>query len=280
MPTTTRSQHSQRERMQSETVEARFNQQNEVIQKLMVDMVTLRRENTVLRRNFEETEADQQSHHSRDHPQPNPVTVEEERHKINLQIQMEVAKQMGQPTTVDQLLTYVGLPYSTGILAVPIPPRFKVPQMEAYDGNKDSLEHLETFKAHMTLHGYPSEVACRAFPLTLRGAARVWFVFLQLGTVDNFDKLARRFLTQFMASQTRRKPAAYLLTIKQKGDASLKSYIFRFNKERMTTDDQDENITLAALLGGVWPRSSFMAEIAKKTPSTLREFMGRTHSRH
>lgn len=41
----------------------------------------------------------------------------------------------------------------------------------------------------------------------------------------------------------------------------------------MTTDDQDEKIMLAALLGGVWPRNPFMAELAQETPSTLQEFM-------
>lgn len=49
----------------------------------------------------------------------------------------------------------------------------------------------------------------------------------------------------------------------------------RFNKERLTTEAQDEKITLAALLGGIWPRNSFMTELARKTPSALREFMGK-----
>lgn len=40
-------------------------------------------------------------------------------------------------------------------------------------------------------------------------------------------------------------------------------------------DDQDDNITLAALLGGIWPQSLFMAKLARQTPSTLREFMDR-----
>ncbi|XP_041017884.1 cysteine-rich receptor-like protein kinase 15 [Juglans microcarpa x Juglans regia] len=44
-------------------------------------------------------------------------------------------------------------------------------------------------------------------------------------------------------------------------------------KECMTTDDQDEKITLAALLERVWPRSQFMAELARKTLVALREFM-------
>ncbi|KAG6692471.1 hypothetical protein I3842_10G115500 [Carya illinoinensis] len=69
--------------------------------------------------------------------------------------------------------------------------------------------------------------------------------------------------------------AAYLLTIKQKEGESLKAYLSKFNKERLTTDDQDEKITLAALLGGIWPRSPFITELVRKTPSTLREFMDR-----
>lgn len=43
----------------------------------------------------------------------------------------------------------------------------------------------------------------------------------------------------------------------------------------MIADDQDEKITLAALLGGIWPRSPFMAKLVRRTPKTLREFMDR-----
>ncbi|XP_042942590.1 uncharacterized protein LOC122276745 [Carya illinoinensis] len=78
-----------------------------------------------------------------------------------------------------------------------------------------------------------------------------------------------------MPSRRRRRPAAYLLKVKQREDENLKAYLARFNKERLTTNDQDGKITLATLLGGVWPRSPFMAELARRTPSTLREFMDR-----
>lgn len=53
----------------------------------------------------------------------------------------------------------------------------------------------------------------------------------------------------------------------------MKTYFTRFNKECLTINDQDEKITLAALLGWVWPRSPFMAELARRTPLILREFM-------
>lgn len=43
----------------------------------------------------------------------------------------------------------------------------------------------------------------------------------------------------------------------------------------MTTEDQDKNITLVALLGGIWPQNPFMVEIARRTPTTLRKFLDR-----
>lgn len=88
--------------------------------------------------------------------------------------------------------------------------------MELYNGTKDLLEHLDTFKAHVTLQGFPKEIACLvAFPLTLMRAARTWFGSLLPWTVGSFEELTLLFMTQFVASWKRRLPAAYLLTVKQ-----------------------------------------------------------------
>uniref|UniRef100_A0A2N9HLG9 Integrase catalytic domain-containing protein n=1 Tax=Fagus sylvatica TaxID=28930 RepID=A0A2N9HLG9_FAGSY len=52
---------------------------------------------------------------------------------------------------------------------------FKVPLLENFDGTKDPFDYLEAFKTIMQLQAVPEEVMCRAFPLGLRGSARVWF---------------------------------------------------------------------------------------------------------
>lgn len=52
------------------------------------------------------------------------------------------------------------LPYSNEGMEVPLHPKFKVPQVDMYDGSWDPVDHLENLKAHMTL------------PLTLKGIAR------------------------------------------------------------------------------------------------------------
>ena len=48
-----------------------------------------------------------------------------------------------------------------------------MPQVENYDGYKDPLDHLESFKTLMHLQGVPDEIMCRAFPTTLKGSARI-----------------------------------------------------------------------------------------------------------
>lgn len=95
---------------------------------------------------------------------------------------VEIAKQVGAPSTIDQLLNYMDLPYSAKFMVVPLPPKFKVPQMELYNKTKDPLKHLDTFKAHMTLHGFPNEVSCLAFSLTLKGGLNlVWIPVVRDG---------------------------------------------------------------------------------------------------
>lgn len=55
-----------------------------------------------------------------------------------------------------------------------------------------------------------------------------------------------------MANRRSRRLVAYLLTFKQREYESLKAYLARFNKECMTANEEDEKITLAMMLGGVW----------------------------
>ena len=42
--------------------------------------------------------------------------------------------------------------------------------VENYDGSKDPLDHLESFKTLMHLQGVPDEIMCRAFPYHAEGS--------------------------------------------------------------------------------------------------------------
>ncbi|KAG6735019.1 hypothetical protein I3842_01G299400 [Carya illinoinensis] len=93
-----------------------------------------------------------------------------------------MARKIGTSLLVE-LLTSIGLPHNKEVMVVPLPLKFWVPFMEMYDNTWDPLEHLRTFRAHMTLHSFSRKVAYRAFPLTLKGLAKVWFRSLAPGSM-------------------------------------------------------------------------------------------------
>ena len=60
--------------------------------------------------------------------------------------------------------------FTNEVLNCPLPPKFCLPQLESYDGSKDPLDHIESFKMLILLQMIPNEVMCRTFPTTLKGA--------------------------------------------------------------------------------------------------------------
>ena len=78
-------------------------------------------------------------------------------------------------SNLDDLFHRTNSPFTAFVTSFPLPPKFRMPQVETYDGSKDLLNHLESFKTLMHLQGVADEIICRAFPTTLKGSARIWF---------------------------------------------------------------------------------------------------------
>ena len=81
-------------------------------------------------------------------------------------------------------------PFTTSINLFPVPSKFHMPQVESYDGSKDPLDHLESFKTLMHSQGVVDEIMCRPFPTTLKGSARIWFSRLTLNSISTFKELS------------------------------------------------------------------------------------------
>ena len=92
-------------------------------------------------------------------------------------------------------------PFTTEVLNRPLPSKFRLPQLESYDGSKDPLDHTESFKTLMLLQMTPNKVMCRAFPKTLKGAARVWFNKIPPRTIADFEQLSKGFVCHFIGRQ-------------------------------------------------------------------------------
>ena len=67
---------------------------------------------------------------------------------------------------LDRLVHRADLPFNPSIANFSLPPRFKVPSLENFDGTKDPFNYLEAFKTIMQLQVVPEEIMCRAFPMS------------------------------------------------------------------------------------------------------------------
>ena len=79
------------------------------------------------------------------------------------------------PDTMDTLVQQTESPFIAEVLHFPLPAKFRMPQVESFDGVKDPVDHLNTYKSQMELHGYQDPVRCRAFAITLKGPALASF---------------------------------------------------------------------------------------------------------
>ena len=73
------------------------------------------------------------------------------------------------PDTMDTLVQQTESPFTAEVLHFPLPAKFRTPQVEAFDEVRDPVDHLNTYKNQMELHGYQDHVRCRAFAITLKG---------------------------------------------------------------------------------------------------------------
>ena len=89
-----------------------------------------------------------------------------------------------------------------------------MPQVEAYDRSKDPLDHMESFKTLMHLQGVVDEIMSRAFPITPKGLARVWFSRLMLNSISAFKELSAQFASHFIGRHKYKKSTACLMNIK------------------------------------------------------------------
>ena len=105
---------------------------------------------------------------------PPPIIAEMQAMKEQMEVMMNTLK--GRVSSdLDDIVNRTDLPFTAPVNSFPLPSKFRMPQIDSYDGVKDLLDHLETFKTLMHLQGVANVIMYRAFPTTLKGAARIWF---------------------------------------------------------------------------------------------------------
>ena len=116
--------------------------------------------------------------------------------------------------SLNRIVRKTDSPFTVAVQECLAPSKFCLPQLEPFDGLKDPLDHLNTFKTTLGLQQPPDEILCRSFPTTLKGAAREWFNKLPISSIDNFEQLSGSFVHHFVGGQRPKRTADHLLTIK------------------------------------------------------------------
>ena len=118
------------------------------------------------------------------------------------------------PVSMDALVQKTESPFTAGVLHFPLPAKFIMPLIETFNGTKDPIDHLNTYKNHMELHGYQDPVRCKAFTIMLKGPTLAWFNKLPPSSISSFRELSIAFVSHFIGARTYRKPSYHLLIIK------------------------------------------------------------------
>ena len=143
--------------------------------------------------------------------------------KTNSDLLKEIRKEMDElrnavrektDQRLDRIVKKTNLPFTMAVQECPVPSKFRLPQLEPFDGLKDPLDQLNTFKTTLGLQQPPDKILCRSFPTTLKGVAREWFNKLSTSSIDNFEQLSGSFVHHFVGGQCPKRTANHLLTIK------------------------------------------------------------------
>ncbi|OMO90118.1 S-locus glycoprotein [Corchorus olitorius] len=126
-------------------------------------------------------------------------------------------------------------PFSKKIDETLPPQGFKLPIMETYDGTSDPIDHLEMFKTNISIHGANNAIMCKAFPATLKKAARSWYSTLKPRSISSFRELGQQLASHFVSSIRHKKTFISLITLKQSEDEPLRDFVARFNGEALQT---------------------------------------------
>ena len=184
----------------------------------------------------------------------------------------EMSENTRRANPLEDLVHQTDSPFTASINDHSLPPKFKMPSLDSYDGTRDPFNHIATFKTTMHLQGVLDEIMCRAFPTTLKGPARVWFSKIPPNLVSSFEEFNKLFVNNFIGGQRHKRSSSSLLTIEQGENESLQSFITRFNREALTVDDMDDKLLLAAFHNRV-NFDLFIHKLYEQKPQTMAELV-------
>ncbi|CAL2237726.1 unnamed protein product [Prunus armeniaca] len=112
---------------------------------------------------------------------------------------------------------------------------------------------------------------CKAFAITLQGAAKDWFHTLPSGSINSFKELAYVFTKEYTSYQTIKKNPDHLFNLRKKPDESIQDYIKRFKAEKANIVGCDDQIASSTFKKGLPAEHELYRELTITPNQTLAE---------
>ena len=90
--------------------------------------------------------------------------------------------------------------------------------------------------------------------------------------MSSFEELSKMFVKNFIGGQKHIRSPSSLLTIKQRENESLQSFITRFNREALTINEMNDKLLLVAFHNGV-NSDLFIHKLYEQEPQTMAELV-------
>ncbi|CAL8993981.1 unnamed protein product [Prunus brigantina] len=165
----------------------------------------------------------------------------------------------------------ISTPFTLEIEQAAPPKRFSTPLFTHFKGDSDPESHLKHFKSVMILHKADDALMCKAFAMTLRGAAQDWFHTLPSGSINSFKELAYVFTKEYTSYRTIKKNPDHLFNLRKKSDESIRDYIKRFKAEKANIVGCDDQIASSAFKKGLPAEHELYRELTITPSQTLAE---------
>ena len=140
--------------------------QQQQIQALLANVEKLTHQNEELRKTMEsqniehrqtgenqnEEESNSQANRQDRTSGEDSTRVENELHNMRKEMdELKSAMKDKGGENLDGMIRRIDSPFTIEVLNHPLPPKFRLPQLESYDDSKDPLDHIKSFKTLMLL---------------------------------------------------------------------------------------------------------------------------------
>ncbi|XP_074299149.1 uncharacterized protein LOC141630186 [Silene latifolia] len=183
----------------------------------------------------------------------------------------------GVPTSIEEAKpeSYAYSPFVDEITKIDLPKKFVVSSMRNYDGIAYPQNHVAYYKKRMLAASIPSELPqvymCKGIGTALTGPALQWYINLPNGSIKFIADLINMFNHQFTSRGELEKRSSDLYRIKQKPGETIRAFLTRFNKEKVSIPICDVGTAVEGFRQGLPVDSDFYDELTMKPCLTFED---------